>query len=1708
MFELRKQLVCDFSEYIRSFLRIEDDEISSFVEKELKSGVLWPEPLLQLNPSFQPGKLVDELIDAKVLDSKCGGIFRRGKSADNPSGHPLRLFKHQERAIELAQANRNYILTTGTGSGKSLSYILPIVDHVLRTGSGKGVKAIVVYPMNALANSQLNELEKYLGPRNGNPPVRFARYTGQESMDEREAITQSPPDIILTNYMMLELMLTRPYEQKLVSAMSELRFLVLDELHTYRGRQGADVALLIRRLRERSNAASIQCVGTSATMATSGTAAERRAAVAEVATKLFGSKVADSDIVGESLLRWTPQAEVGSLEFQQELAVSVAKLPRPDRETFRTHPLTRWVESEVGLDVDDEGALIRRAPAPLYGEEGSGARLSKFTGIPQIEAERVLESHLAIAAAIPADPVSGARAFALRLHQFLSPGVGVYASIGGTGDRFLSLDGQKSDPEDSSRILFPLAFCRNCGQHYYIVMRGVDESGIDRVVPRRLTESSTVDEWKEGFLFVSGDGRYPDLDSIIPEDWFEERNGNRKLKSSKKRYLPTDCRISPTGEIGLGDVAWFIEAPFSVCINCRESYGPRESDISKLSVLGLQGRSTATTTLSISALTYLREDSELPATARKLLSFTDNRQDASLQSGHLNDFVEVGTLRSAIYSAALKAGPSGLTFDQVALRVEEELALEQEDFCQQVTNLPSQLESRRKALRDVLGYRVYRDLRRGWRINAPNLEQVGLLKIEYPDLPFVCADESVWQGRHSSLMSATPEQRLKVCRELLERMRKRLAIAVRYLEPSEQEAIRNSSSRLLIEPYALSSDEAVKMDTSNYAWLDSTDGSDDRSDLLLSPRSGFAMFLRQSGILPDSGGLKSDELGKVIRDLVEILSSDKAALVRQVQMKKGLTAYQLNAESFVWVAGNPEEVSAKTRNVFFEKFYREKASSMKGIRSREHTGQTGAIQREQREHDFRDGKLPILFCSPTMELGVDIADLNVVNLRNVPPTPANYAQRSGRAGRSGQPALVYSYCTAGSPHDQYYFRRQEQMVSGAVAPPRLDVANEDLVRAHIHALWLGEASLDLGSALSERVLDLSGEDPTLALTDEVNEKLTDSVIRTRTRARAEKMLSAIGDELAKTTWFSSKWLDEVINQIPLSFDLACERWRNLYRAALSQQKAQNSIAIDATSSADVRNQAERLRREAELQLALLRDASSETQSDFYTYRYLASEGFLPGYNFPRLPLSAYLPGQRGKRDEYLSRPRFLAISEFGPGAVVYHEGSRFLVERVQVPASARHEEGKLLTGLAKLCTSCGYLHDGPNAKTADICDRCGASLSGDSLVPNLFRLESVNLRRRDRITCDEEERMRQGYELRTGVRFKGKSGSEQCVNGEVILEDAVIAKVTYAQAATLWRINVGWNRRKNKELLGYKLDTDSGKWLSEEGANKLMLDEAETTALRVQTVVPYVEDRRNALIFQWTSPLTIQQHASLQAALKSAIQATFQLEDSELAAEPLPSNQVRNSILLFEAAEGGAGVLRRLVEDSDGIKRVAIKALEICHFDPETLEDLRKSPRSKGECSAACYDCLMSYGNQRDHILLDRLLIKDQLVALRDSSIRAVSGLQARAEKLGQLQQACDSSLEKSWLQFLEERGLNLPTYAQRFIPDCGTKPDFVYMTGAPFVAVYIDGPPHDYPSRQKRDADQDLLLMTKGWVVHRFHHEADWQKIVDENPSIYGVNG
>ncbi|MBU2622575.1 MAG: DEAD/DEAH box helicase, partial [Proteobacteria bacterium] len=170
IFSFRDRLINDYSEYVKSFMRFEREDLKKFVGEALDAGALWPDALIQLNPSFEPGKTIDALVTEGVLHKGSERIFQRDKTDEPGSGNPLRLHKHQEEAIRIGVHGDNYVLTTGTGSGKSLAYIIPIVNHVLKTGSGQGIKAIIIYPMNALANSQFGELEKFLKNGFGSGP--------------------------------------------------------------------------------------------------------------------------------------------------------------------------------------------------------------------------------------------------------------------------------------------------------------------------------------------------------------------------------------------------------------------------------------------------------------------------------------------------------------------------------------------------------------------------------------------------------------------------------------------------------------------------------------------------------------------------------------------------------------------------------------------------------------------------------------------------------------------------------------------------------------------------------------------------------------------------------------------------------------------------------------------------------------------------------------------------------------------------------------------------------------------------------------------------------------------------------------------------------------------------------------------------------------------------------------------------------------------------------------------------------------------------------------------------------------------------------------------------------------------------------------------------------------------------------------------------
>lgn len=1739
-FEVQEKLIDDYKAYVESFVTIRDESVKAYVEKKYQESVFWPEALVQLNPAFEPGSTIQELSRCGVLHPKTEQIFRFGHT-------PMRLHKHQEDAVRTASSGRSYVLTTGTGSGKSLAYFIPIVDRVLRAGSGKGLKAIVVYPMNALCNSQLQALDGFFDTFES-PPVTYRRYTGQETHEERERIRANPPDILLTNYVMLELILTRSEDRALLDRATGLEFLVLDELHTYRGRQGADVAMLTRRVKERTGASNVQCIGTSATLVTEGTRLVRLNAVAEVATQLFGSKVEASDIIDETL---RPLFSVDSIREQPltetTRLVASGQLPGSS-EDFLANPLAQWIERTFGVSTDDEGRIVRARPITI--SEGA-KRLSEETGVTLEECIVAIRALLLCGYDLP-HPETGRSIFAFRLHQFISRGDTVFSTLDRGPQRQMTLEGQVTLPSDTGRKLLPLAFCRSCGEDYFVV--DIPESvGQSKLVGRDFRDMARQadDERKSGYLWLDPEFANPGRERAfafqadrIPDSYLTTRadGENRVDPKLRKRLQPAE--IEADGQIFLTDGdgpsrAWFVRGRLPFCLTCGETWDPGVGEYTKLGSLASEGRAGATTILSLKLVQALRASDDLEDKAKKLLSFTDNRQDASLQAGHFNDFIMTSMLRAGILAAIPVNGE--MSFDKLPGAVQETMNLAHDDYA-----APGRSEglgggrALKQVLRDTLSYRIFRDLRRGWRVNQPNLEQLGLLRIEYQDVDELAETVEFWDTdvRHAldrlrlkrrgqsdyawlededlhavldKIIALSVDSRRRLLIEILDHFRREGAILADVLLPEGAAALKQRAFGSLNDLWGFGPEESLEVARPLQVGQRQRRGPGKAVDITPLSKTGREIAKAELWGLP-----RRERALDTKRRLIVLKLLVFALAAANILSTEDHLNYLLAADALVWKreTRSPDPCA----NEFFRDFYKTLADalplddspvSIRGMTAREHTAQVPSKIRNDREQEFREGKLPVLYSSPTMELGVDISSLNAVNMRNVPPTPANYAQRSGRAGRAGQPAIVVTYCAAGSPHDQYYFHRREQMVSGVVAPPRIDLANRELITSHMHAVWLGETRVRLSSSLSG-ILDLGGDPPTLEIQEDVKRQLHEPGAVERASRRCAVILSSLEPILATTKWYRHSWLDELLNRAPHAFDAACDRWRALYRSATGQQQAQHRRLTDASLSSPEIERARRLYEEA-LRQRMLLTGDQSLGNDFYSYRYLASEGFLPGYNFPRLPLTAYIPGRHGGSDgEYLQRSRFIAISEYGPGNSIYYEGNRYRVERIDIPTSG--EEGSSPTESIRICETCGYAHTGTQLN-ADCCVNplCGAVLDNSYDRDNLIRLQSVVTRRVERISSEEEERQRQGFDLRTSLRFAETVQGLDYQIGDLVLEGNTEAAIVYAPAAQVWRINLGWRRRKDRGSHGFWLDTARGVWSRrEDPENDTGAESADVKTPDLQKVIPYVSDRQNALLLnlqrhglrrlQGNQPGASELHfLSLGTALKRGICATYQLEENELAMELLPNSYAPHSILFIEASEGGAGVLPRLLEESSAFRKITRAALEICHFDPDSGEDWGEH----ANCGLACYQCLLSYTNQTSHELLNRFLVRDLLMDWRDARVEERPDKMTREELRDELKKLTQSTLESQFVDWLHDNGYRLPDQAQKLIEKPFARPDFWYENGR--VCVYVDGPHHETEATRVRDADARQQLMRRGYQIVSVTYPERWREELSDLADVFG---
>jgi hypothetical protein len=466
--------------------------------------------------------------------------------------------------------------------------------------------------------------------------------------------------------------------------------------------------------------------------------------------------------------------------------------------------------------------------------------------------------------------------------------------------------------------------------------------------------------------------RLTPVEEAFPEQWLGFEGGEPRLRSHYRKQQPRPVRVDAMGERAeAGLPGWLIPHSLRFCLNpeCRVVHGPEvRSDLTKVSGLGTEGRSSATTVLTLSALRYLLDDAAgLSERARKILGFTDNRQDAALQAGHFNDFVQILMLRGALL-AAIESDPArSLTDATLTQRVFEYLKLEFRDYASSPVLKGIAAEETRQALRDVLGYRLYFDLRRGWRITNPNLEQLGLLRIDYLSLDEACADGELWADAPDALGLAPPEVRRRIAGLVLETMRRQLCIKTRYLDRFEQERIHGRAFNRLREPWGFSEDEPAEQlyKAAAFAPVARPASWKREADIAFaSHRSRLGRELArpqvwggaQSPCFP--GRMTAELYHTVVHHLLRALG--RHGIVERTEVERLDEAWQVNSQALRWTLGNgdsPRDGGVRTTdNPFFRELYRNVAAGLNAdqrflhrLEAREHTAQVDHEQRQERE---------------------------------------------------------------------------------------------------------------------------------------------------------------------------------------------------------------------------------------------------------------------------------------------------------------------------------------------------------------------------------------------------------------------------------------------------------------------------------------------------------------------------------------------------------------------------------------------------------------------------------------------------------------------------------------------------------------------------------------------------------------------------------------
>ncbi|MEU4394361.1 DEAD/DEAH box helicase [Kribbella sp. NPDC023855] len=1523
-----------YRRYLQSLLAVRDAKIGAALRTAIdQTPMLDKGPYLEATPPYAPGLSVQELIGAGVLTPGLAELASEALPLDRA------LYIHQEQAIRKAADGRNVVVATGTGSGKTESFLLPILDSLVREQErgelGPGVRALLLYPMNALANDQMKRLRQLLA---GYPAITFGRYTGDTENDSqrareafgelnigepmlpnellsRQEMRATPPHLLLTNFAMLEYLLLRPLDMDLFATGddSKWRFIVVDEAHVYDGSQGAEIAMLLRRVRDRvARNRPIQCIATSATVGGDADPEE----VTRFASNLFGQPFEHIDGAPDRQdLVTATRVDAPAGPFWGPLSardyIGLTQSENRDAAVMAAARHAGWQPTGSRQTTAADALLHEHSLAMLRSALAAGpqtfdeAASTIFSAGP--EGAAGLAAMVELGSALRAK--DGTTPLSARYHLFLRATEGAFACLSSKGPH-VHLARHDKCP-DCSAAVFEVGSCKRCGA-VHVVGTPTPEDGVLRFRPRKagskgtwmvLGEQLALTDEDEDAVADDGVDVTADDAKLCTACGNIEKPGAGICKACASGQLRAVRRLKQSGE----DIAG--------CLVC----GARGSGTVRVFETGSDASGAVIATSLYQKLPPSADLSEgqRPGEGRKLLAFSDSRQAAAYFAPYLED------------SYARLQRRRLITQGLVAARADEEpVAPDDVVF------------TARAAASAVKHFHGGMTAQQQARVIAPwvmaevlatddrqSLEGLGLMRVA------LYCDPS-WQAPRPLIdLGLTEDEAWAFIQELLRSVRQQGAVTMPDEVPPNHEIF---APRLGPIRLRLSGPEAVRKVLSwlpgkgtnrrvDYAQrvLDSLGVDGDARKLL----NGIWSFLTAAHT-PIHWLKPATERGLGIVHQIDharlrLSWVTDADPVYQCDVCRRMAPFSVRGVCpAIACEGTLEQFVPPVQD---EDHYRSIYRSMHAVslKAMEHTAQWSNTEAAAIQQKFIRGDVNTLSCSTTFELGVDVGDLQAVFLRNMPPSTANYLQRAGRAGRrSGTAALVVTYAQRRS-HDLTRFAEPEVMIAGAVRAPYVPLANERIDRRHAHSVamagffrWRFESTGRIDRTAGEFFLSDNGHDASVTL---VKGYLT-PVPGEITEALRHILPADVASELDVDggTWAAT--LIELLDTV---------------RAELENEV----VTLEQLQDEAARSQ--------KFQLAQRYQQVGNTLRKRELLGFLANRNVLPKYGFPvdsvELRTNLGYTGRAGANLD-LTRDLSQAIYEYAPDATVVAGGQLWTSRGIY-----RLPGRDLVEYRYHVCKRCGgFRHGVEHVEPA--CEHCGEVMQSAPRTLTIPEYGFVAGREPQKPGPRPPRRSWSGAVHVLAQPAEARSHKASFRGGEIAVtvgpRGRLIAVADGPSSRGFWVCD--WCGHGAARILHPNKPPKHNHLLKNLPCSgpQRPLDlghDYETDLLTLDVGLPGFRGEQQA----WKSVL----YAIIEAACD-----VLEIARGDIGGSLSPFGVDQWSVVLFDAVPGGAGHVLQIEANLDLVLDAALLRVSTCECGPET----------------SCYGCLRSYGNQRDHDELSR----------------------------------------------------------------------------------------------------------------------------------------